>query len=735
MKKPSFVMFVTAMMALFFFVRDSFAAPAAPEEGKAAPNREFARSISECMREEKKESWAERKKALLEYGVSVTPKNEASLREFQSGEGAASRAIGQGKARMIFHLLRRLAGEEAFTRVAAKLEGEAPASSWDEVRALFEKETGQNLDGFFKQWVDRKGLPDLSVENVAVRRNGSRFEVSFDLFQDGEVYALDVPLSLSFLRGGGKEELVKMDSGKKHASFLVDDEPSEITIDRDYDLPRRLTDAETPPLLAKLLVEEKLLLVPPADGTGAYAGMIDAWKQRGAEERKAADVRDADIKASSLIVLGAGNPVAQRLYGKVEAGAEAVRLTAKKNPWNTDKVVVIVQAQTATAFDAVQAVVASGGCSSLSVDALGRMTQQTAESDRGMVAELRAEAPALEVTALKTLSGVIEKAAEKKIVYVGEYHDRFAHHNVELRVMKSLFKKDPGIAIGMEMFQRPSQKALDDYISGAIDEREFLKKSEYFKRWIFDYNLYKPILDFARAGKIPVIALNQKSELVDKVSKGGMDSLSVDEKKETPAQMDFSDSEYRERLSRVFEQHKNRGERNFDFFYQAQILWDETMAESIDAYLQKNPDRRMIVIAGSGHLIFGSGIPKRVFRRNGLSYATILNDTDVDGDAAADYLVFPQPLEGMMAPRILAMLEEKPGKVSVTDLPEGSVSRKAGIREGDILLSFDGAPVHDVADIKIALFYKKHGDSVRIKVRRRRFLLGDKEMEFDVKLP
>ena len=107
----------------------------------------------------------------------------------------------------------------------------------------------------------------------------------------------------------------------------------------------------------------------------------------------------------------------------------------------------------------------------------------------------------------------------------------------------------------MEMFQRPFQKTLDEYISGSIDEREFLKKSEYFKRWGFDYNLYKPILDFARAEKIPVVALNLRREITDKVSKTGMDSLTDDERKDVPEQMDFSDKEYRDRLRQVFDQH------------------------------------------------------------------------------------------------------------------------------------------------------------------------------------
>ena len=59
----------------------------------------------------------------------------------------------------------------------------------------------------------------------------------------------------------------------------------------------------------------------------------------------------------------------------------------------------------------------------------------------------------------------------------------------------------------MEMFQRPFQKVLDDYIGGKIDEAEFLKGTEYFKRWGFDYQLYRPILLFARSEKIPVVAL------------------------------------------------------------------------------------------------------------------------------------------------------------------------------------------------------------------------------------
>ncbi|HEY6011309.1 MAG TPA: ChaN family lipoprotein, partial [Nitrospirota bacterium] len=485
----------------------------------------------------------------------------------------------------------------------------------------------------------------------------------------------------------------------------------------------------------RVLTDDAVILVQPETGGDVYAGAVSAWAGRGAAARKAADLKEADIKSSSLVVLGADNPLANRLYGKVETGSGVLTLTARKNPWNADKVVVIVQAgSAASASRALPVIIESGESSVLSVDAQGRMTRDIEGADRGIVMGLRGETTAIDVSSIKTLSDVIAKASAKRIVYVGEAHDRYAHHNLQLQIIRDLHQKDPKIAVGMEMFQRPFQQVLDDYIGGVIDEREFLKRSEYFKRWSFDYNLYKPILDFARAGKIPVVALNLRSEIIEKVSKSGMDSLTADEKKEIPASLDFSDQDYRDRLREVYGQHQGRGDRKFDFFYQAQILWDETMALSIDEYLRKNPDHRMVVIAGIGHLAYGAGIPKRAQRRNGLDFATILPDANMEQNIA-DYLVFPQPLEGVSAPRLMVMLKEDAGRVLITALSEGGAARKAGIRSGDALVSLDGAPIGRMEDVKIALFYKKHEETIRVKVIRKRFLLGDKEMEFDVKLP
>ena len=88
-----------------------------------------------------------------------------------------------------------------------------------------------------------------------------------------------------------------------------------------------------------------------------------------------------------------------------------------------------------------------------------------AASGEGTPGQPITESPAVEMAGLKTLSQVIEQASGKKIVYVGEYHDHMSHHLVELQVVKDLFKKNLRIAVGMEMFQRPFQPVLDEYIT------------------------------------------------------------------------------------------------------------------------------------------------------------------------------------------------------------------------------------------------------------------------------
>ena len=353
-------------------------------------------------------------------------------------------------------------------------------------------------------------------------------------------------------------------------------------------------------------------------------------------------------------------------------------------------------------------------------------------SARGITEELLQETVAVEISTLKSLPDIMPRVADKKIVYIGENHGQFSNHVMELELIKDLHRREKKIAIGMEMFQRPFQKVLDEYIEGKIDEGKFLRRTEYFKRWGFDYNFYRPILLFARSEKIPVVALNQRQEIVDKVFRSGLDSLSAEEKKFLPSGMDFSEEAYKTRLEKIFREHEDFGARDFDFFYQAQILWDETMAESIDGFLKAHPSYQMVVLAGNGHLAYGSGIPKRTARRNGYHYATLLNDIDLKKDIA-DYVLFPRTIPGETSPRLMVLLTEKNGKVEIAGFPPESNSEKAGMRVGDTILSIDDTPIHGIDDVKIDLLSRKKGEKVKVKILRKG-LFGSQKVEFEVVL-
>jgi len=248
------------------------------------------------------------------------------------------------------------------------------------------------------------------------------------------------------------------------------------------------------------------------------------------------------------------------------------------------------------------------------------------KSDRGIRHEVASPVTGVALKSVLNLPEIVSQVANKTIVYVGEKHDRYGDHLLQLEVIRELHKKHSKIAIGMEMFQRRYQKALDDYISGESDTQTFLKRSRYFSTWRFNYHLYEDILQYAKANKIPVVALNQDRELVSKVAQEGLEQLSPKEKDQIPEEMIFEDEPYKKRLRRVFEMHQNQLSRDevppvFEYFHQAQILWDETMAESIATFLADRSDYRLVVLAGSGHLAYGSGIPKRAYRRTGKEYA------------------------------------------------------------------------------------------------------------------
>jgi uncharacterized iron-regulated protein len=233
---------------------------------------------------------------------------------------------------------------------------------------------------------------------------------------------------------------------------------------------------------------------------------------------------------------------------------------------------------------------------------------------------------------------VLTDLAKAKVVYLGETHDAVADHQGQLQIIRVLFQQnkhqqDKPMAIALEMFQRPHQPLLDQYLAGKITESELQKRSEYDQRWGFPWEYYAPILRFAKAHQLPLIALNVPTEITRKVAKDGLESLTAADRQWIPPESEIrtDNAAYRQMIQAIYEEiHQGRSvSSSFDRFFLAQVLWDETMAQVVTDFLQAQPNRQVIVLAGDGHLVYGYGIPSRVARRmDGIVQRSVIVNPD-----------------------------------------------------------------------------------------------------------
>jgi len=327
-----------------------------------------------------------------------------------------------------------------------------------------------------------------------------------------------------------------------------------------------------------------------------------------------------------------------------------------------------------------------------------------------------ADLPAVNLKQTRSLAQIVDQIANSRVVFVGETHTRYDHHLVQLQILKQLYQKSPNVALGVEWFQQPFQIHLDDYIAGRITEQEMLHLTDYFNRWNYDYRLYQPIINYAREQGIPIIALNASRELMVALSDSGFDNLPEELKQQLPADYDWSDKEYEQRLRDMYELHPEyQGE--FEDFLRGQLTWDESMAERAANYLQDNPDKRMLILAGSGHIMFGSGIPNRLQRRLAVEQSSILVSEDllpVSSDIA-DYLVISAQQELEPVGLIGAFLESEGKLVVIRDFSHDSAVKEAGLEKGAVIIGIDNRTIESFADFKLTLMEKRAGDTIKLR--------------------
>jgi uncharacterized iron-regulated protein len=220
---------------------------------------------------------------------------------------------------------------------------------------------------------------------------------------------------------------------------------------------------------------------------------------------------------------------------------------------------------------------------------------------------------------------MMDRLLQADIICIGETHDSDLCHRVQLQIIKALFACDERLGVGLEMFQKPFQPAIDRFLEGQSSEEDFLKASEYKKRWGYNWLLYRPIVDYCRKNAIPLAALNAPRELTQRISKVGYAGLK-DEEKTQLGELDLKRKDHRdywlERLAKMHGKTKVSAEQK-ERSYQVMAVWDDFMAASAAQFQKDRQIRRLVILAGSGHIERGFGIPLRAAERTGGRVLTV----------------------------------------------------------------------------------------------------------------
>jgi uncharacterized iron-regulated protein len=245
-----------------------------------------------------------------------------------------------------------------------------------------------------------------------------------------------------------------------------------------------------------------------------------------------------------------------------------------------------------------------------------------------------------------TFGELIDRLLAADLVCVGEEHDSAPNHRVQYEIIKGLFARDERLGVGMEMFQRPFQPVIDRYLKREIGEEQFLKETEYQKRWGYDWSLYRPIVDFCVKNGLPLAALNAPKELTKRIGEVGYKGLTGDEKEQL-GPIAFQVKAHRDywfdRLAKMHGKTNATAEER-ERSYEVMAVWDDYMAASAARFQQVRGLRRLVVLAGSGHIDRGFGIPERAARQTGGKVATVHVEVGAEpakafAEPVADFIV------------------------------------------------------------------------------------------------
>jgi len=327
---------------------------------------------------------------------------------------------------------------------------------------------------------------------------------------------------------------------------------------------------------------------------------------------------------------------------------------------------------------------------------------------------------------------MIKEMKESEFIYVGETHNSLPMHDIQSMIIQALYEQDRNLSIGLEMFPVSFQEALNKWSMAILSQDEFIRESRWYVNWNFNFGFYEKIFKLAKNNKIPLYALNAPRAIIRKIRMKGWGKLSEDEKKAVP-KPDVSHEEHRILIRTIFESmelpHQMKAgdlDMVFEGLYRAQSAWDEVMAFNA-LQSREREGRKIVVLVGSGHLLYNLGINRRAYEKSRLPFKTVLCVEVPEGKKSikvarslADYVWGINEEKMPIFPSIGLRFKkfDRLDNLVIESKPVDGISNNANFEKGDVVLSVDGKSFTDINELRIYLAEFNWDDEVKFCLLR-----------------
>lgn len=285
---------------------------------------------------------------------------------------------------------------------------------------------------------------------------------------------------------------------------------------------------------------------------------------------------------------------------------------------------------------------------------------------------------------LRSLADVVAALDGIDALLVGEHHSDAVGHEIEEELLIGAARRygivgdgssEPRpLVVSLEFFERDVQIVMDEYLADLITEEQFLDAARPWDNYGTDY---RPLVQFARAHQLRVIAANAPRRYVNRVTRLGasaLDDVSEEARRFLPPlPYPGPSDEYRAQFMKEMMEgmaatmsaredpavsvptdrsgREAPADHGMGFALQSQALWDAAMSHAVATALDESDGALVVHYVGGFHVARHTGIPEKLeYYRPGTRSLTVniepAEDIDIwneeEHGGLADFVILTQ---------------------------------------------------------------------------------------------